>query len=328
MTVPDSGTLDANQGPAPTTPPEAPVRVPAVTETQKSDARLAAFQKAAATVGKAEPGANAEPAKVDGPPTFFTQKKSGEPPAFDPSKLPPELQPIYKSMQADATRKWEEAARMRRETEERQAKLDEERKLMLDGQRSLLEAIQKNRGSEQAPGTPTTMEQIQQLRDEGRHAEADQLVLKYVEQIAEQKAEPYVKEAQVNLVKTTFRETLAATRMNNPVAAHYWDKVAEIFDGNAPEMVTIRRAVLSSPESIQTFVPLVIDYIASRQHAATLEQNYQAAVQAGIEKGIAERRAAAGRVPSRLIESGVESRESAPGKIDLKESFRLAKEAS
>jgi hypothetical protein len=324
MTEPATGTLDANpvSEPAPGPAPVQPIRN--ASDAQVTDAKRQAFERAAATVGKPDKGATAEPAKADGPPTFF--KKAEEPPAFDPGKLPPELQPIYKSMQADATRKWEEAARMRRETEERQAKLDEERKLMLEGQRALLESFQKNRSPEAGAQTPTTLEQIQQLRDEGRHAEADQLVLQYVEQIAEKKAEPFVREAQVNLVKTTFNDTLAQTRMQNPVANHYWDQVAQVFDGNAPEMVAIRKAVLTSPENIRQFVPMVIDYIASRQHAATLEQNYEAAVKAGIEKGLAERRAAAGRTPGRLVESGSVSRDSGPGKIDLKESFRLAKE--
>lgn len=328
MTLPDPGTLDANPEPAPEPVAPASRPIPHATESQKSEARRAAFEKAAAVVGKPEPGANAEPVKAEGIPTFFTEKKSDEPPVFDPSKLPPELQPVYKSMQADATRKWEDAAKLRREVEERQAKLDEERRLMLDGQKSLIEALQKSRSTESTEATPTTLEQIQQLRDEGRHAEADQLVLKYVEQIAEQKAEPYVKEAKENLYKTTFRDTLTEIKMNNPVANHYWDQVAEVFDGNAPQMVAIRKAVLSSPESIRQFVPLVIDYIASRQHAATLEKNYEAAVKAGIEKGLADRRATAGRVPARLVESGAESLDSGPGKMNLKDAFRLAKETA
>lgn len=326
MTLPETGTLEANPVVEPV-PVAEPVRViPHASEAQKSDARRAAFEKAAATTGKPEPGASTEPAKADGPPTFFTKK--GEPPAFDPAKLPPELQPVYKSMQADATRKWEEAAQMRREVEERQAKFDEERRLMMEGQKTLIEALQKSRPEEANGATPTIKEQIQQLRDEGRFAEADELVLQYVDKVAEEKAAPFVAESQKNLIKTTFRDTLSEVRMNNPVAAHYWDQVSQIFDGNAPEIVAMRQAVLSSPQAMKQFLPMAIDYIASRQHAATLEQNYEAAVKAGIEKGLADRRAAAMRTPGRLVESGSVSRDSGPGLVNLKDAFRLAKESA
>jgi hypothetical protein len=317
MTLPASGNQDANPAPAPPNP-DLEQKVASHQGQIKE-----AFNKAAS--GQAKPEAPPEPKDqtVDTP-LFYTKKKEA-PPAFDPTKLSPELQEVYKSMQADFTKKWTEASDLRKQSEEMRAKLDEERRVMLDNQRALLDALKAGRPEVPPAGTEDPMAQIQALREEGQHAEADQLLASYLNRLAEERVAPIKKEAELNVLKTTFRDTASEVTTSNPVVARYKAEVSQIFDGDNPLMNTIRPYLFQSNESIRTFVPLVLNAIATEIHAKTLEERYEKAVESKVNEILEARRASAGRIPARLVESGSVSRSSAPGKLSLSESFSLAK---
>lgn len=323
----ETGNPVANPEQTPTPPPVAPP--PANRDAQRASQIRAAVQKAVETTGKPAPGATQEPTQ-EAPvevPQFFAKKKEAETPAFDPSKLPPELQAMYKSMQADYTKKTTEAAELRRQSEERNAKLDEERRVMLESQKALIEAL-KGRTPAPEAGANDPMAQIQALRDEGRHAEADQLLINVTRQLQEAQMEPIKKEAELNLLKTTFRDTTSEVMTANPVVQRYKDDVVKVFDGNSPVMQTLRPYLLRDAQSIRTFVPLVLNAIATELHAKAMEENFNKAVDAKVEKVLSERRSTASRVPPRLVETGGVSKESPPGKMQLKEAIALAVEAS
>lgn len=283
-----------------------------------------AFEKAA--TGQAGPAATPEPkeTQVDVPQFFARKAKEAAPPAFDPAKLSPELQEAYKSMQADFTQKWQSASDLRKQTEEMRSKLDDERRVMMDNQKALLDALKAGRPEQAPAGTDDPMTTIQTLRDEGRHAEADQLLARYLDNLAEQKVAPMKKEAELNLLKTTFRDTASEITMNNPVVNRYREDVTKVFDGDSPLMQTIRPYLFQSPQSIRTFVPLVLNAIATEIHARTLEENFDKAVDAKVNSTLEARRASAARVPAKLVESGSASRTSAPGKMSLSEAVALA----
>ncbi len=311
-------------------PPPQPAPVPSKAE---MDARRAsqirdAVQKATDTVGKPAPGATQEPTKdAQGDvPKFFTKKaEAPEPAPFDPAKLTPELQGIYKAMQADFTKKWQDAADLRKQADADRTALAEERKAMIESQRALMDAL---KGKVTPPeGTDSDpMAQIQALRDEGRHAEADQLLISVAQKFAEAQNEPLKREAELNHLRTTFRDTASEVITSNPIVQRYKDGVVSIFDSNTPVMNLVRSRILGDAESVKLFVPLVMNAIATELHAKALEENYDRAVEAGIKKGLEAKREAAGRVPSRLVESGSVSKESPPGRMSLAESIRQARE--
>lgn len=279
---------------------------------------------------KPAPGAPPEPTQ-DAPvemPRFFSRKREdgGKPAPFDPAKLTPELQEQYKLMQGDYTRKTQEAAALRKEAEEMRVKLDAERQTLME---TLRDAVKLRQGPETPPNPEAdVLAQIQTLRDEGRHAEADALLRQAIAQEAQAAIAPLKKEADLNLMKTAFRDTSSDVILNNPVVARYKDDVVKVFDGDSAVMQTLRPYILQSEQSIRTFVPLVLNAIATELHARTLEENFDQRVESEVKARLEGRRTAAGRVPARLVESGGSSKTSPPAKVTLKEAFELAREGS
>jgi hypothetical protein len=112
----------------------------------------------------------------------------------------------------------------------------------------------------------------------------------------------------------------------NPVVQRYREDVVKVFDGDSPVMQTLRPYLLQNAQSIRTFVPLVLNAIATELHAKALEENFEKAVNARVAQTLDARRTTAGRVPSRLVETGGTTKESPPGRMSLKEATALAVE--
>jgi hypothetical protein len=287
---------------------EAPAPIPAVTEAHISrDIRSAAGdalkQLRATDSDKPVTPPTAEPKATEEPITELPRLTQPEPKkeavGFDPTKLSPELQDSYKSMQADYTRKTQELS------EQRKSLLDEREKFL---EKAMLALQPKEPKTEATPAT-NPLEQIKQLRDEGRHDEADQLLFEASERAALERVSGLEKAAKLSEMKATFRDVLTDTTMNNKVVGFYKDDVAKIFDQQTPVMEEIRRELLKSPERMKMLVPPVLDMIARAVHGQRLEREMDARIKAGIEAGIAAEKAKAGKVPAKLVESSQGARE-------------------
>lgn len=239
---------------------------------------------------------------------FFFQKPSkeakGEEVHVDPAKLPAELQPLYKSMQADYTRKTTEAAEMRRG-------LEADRKAFEDSQRMFREYLDRTvqRPVEQQGNQQTDVaSQIRNLREEGRHDEADAILLQVAQSQAQAQLDPLRQQAEVANRQATFRDIVSDLKFSNPVVATYGKEIAQVFD--SPDMSKLREAILGSSEAMRDFLPMTLDLIGARIHAARLEKDFPEMVEREVTKRLAAERSKALGVPSRLVESGGASRTS------------------
>lgn len=238
---------------------------------------------------------------------FFFQKHSkeakGEEVHVDPSKLPPELQPFYKSMQADYTRKTQEAAEMRRA-------LESERKSFEDSQRMFREYLDRTvaKPQEQVNQQTDVASQIRNLREEGRHDEADAILLQVAQSQAQAQLDPLRQQAEVANRQATFRDIVSDLKLSNPVVSTYGKEIAQVFD--SPEMGKLRGAILSSSEAMKDFLPMTLDLIGARIHAARLERDFPEMVEREVTKRLAAERSKAMGVPARLVESSGASRTS------------------
>ena len=238
---------------------------------------------------------------------FFFQKPSREAKAeevhVDPSKLPPELQPFYKSMQADYTRKTQEAAEMRRT-------LESERKSFEDSQRMFREYLDRTvaKPEQQVNQQTDVASQIRNLREEGRHDEADAILLQVAQSQAQAQLDPLRQQAEVANRQATFRDIVSDLKLSNPVVATYGKEIAQVFD--SPEMSKLRGAILGSSDAMKDFLPMTLDLIGARIHAARLERDFPEMVEREVAKRLATERSKAMGVPARLVESGGSSRTS------------------
>ena len=250
-----------------------------------------------------KPAEAAKPEPTGGEVKEFPRLMQPEPPkketpaGIDPAKLSPELQELYKSMQADYTRKTQE--------------LSEMRKQQLDEREKWLEKISQRLETPRTPeATPPVnpLEQIRQLRDEGRHDEADKLLIEATERAAMERVAGLERNAKIAELKSTFRDTVTDTGMNDKIVGAFRNEVAQVFDGDHPVLREVRAEALKSPERIKTWVPAIMHMLAVEQYALRLEKEVDARVADGIKKGIEAEKAAASKVPSRLVESGGESK--------------------
>lgn len=253
---------------------------------------------------------------------FFFQKPSkeakGEEVHVDPSKLPPELQPFYKSMQADYTRKTQEAAEMRRT-------LESERKSFEDSQRMFREYLDRTvaKPEQQVNQQTDVASQIRNLREEGRHDEADAILLQVAQSQAQAQLDPLRQQAEVANRQATFRDIVSDLKLSNPVVATYGKEIAQVFD--SPDMSKLRGAILGSSEAMKDFLPMTLDLIGARIHAARLERDFPEMVEREVIKRMAAERSKAMGVPARLVESGGASRTSgSPKGVSLDQAINNA----
>ena len=253
---------------------------------------------------------------------FFFQKPSkeakGEEVHVDPTKLPPELQPFYKSMQADYTRKTQEAAEMRRT-------LEAERKAFEDSQRMFREYLDRTVAKPNEPVNQQTdvASQIRSLREEGRHDEADAILLQVAQSQAQAQLDPLRQQAEVANRQATFRDIVSDLKFSNPVVATYGKEIAQVFD--SPDMSKLRTAILSSSDAMRDFLPMTLDLIGARIHAARLERDFPEMVEREVTKRLTAEKSKAMGVPARLVESGGASRVSgSPKGVSLDQAINNA----
>jgi hypothetical protein len=241
-----------------------------------------------------------EPKKEGEVKDFPRLTKSPEPPkekpkAFDPANLPPELADTYKLMQADYTRKTQELA--------------EGRKALLDEREKFLERIaQTYQPKEDAETVTDPREQIRQLRDEGRHEEADQLLIELTNRAAEERIRPIEQAARTAEMTAIWRDTVSQVLSEDKIVKPYEKEVGTIFDGQNPIMAEIRTEALKSPERIKTWIPAIFHFLAVEQHAMRLEQTFDARVKEEVERQVSALKQHASKLPGRLVESGGESK--------------------
>ena len=291
----------------------------------------AATPDPAPTQGTPAPAAApAAPAAEPQVKTFFSKKEKAETPASAPdfSKLSPDLQNAYKSMQGDYTRKTQELAEMRKSFESQQESLKAERETMQRNQEAFLEAIRGRSQEAQPQGQTDPASQVQALRAEGRYDEADKLMLDIVKQAALEQVAPIKRDAETAKLTSTFQATAMNVVASNPVVAEYRDEVVKVFDAPTPQMQAIRRVALSSPENVQTFVPMILNAIATEIHARTTETQLNT-VRAELETiKAANAKNRARSVPSSLIQSSGVSRETNGGGGGLSGALARALEKS
>ena len=297
----------------PTVAPDNPGAKPQGTTGQQAEAAVSreirsAAEKALASqripAPDASKAASPEPAKPEGAdvrefPRLLNREepKQEAPTGIDPTKLPPELQAIYKEMQADYTRKTQDLADQRRQN------LDEREKWL----ERVSDKLRPQEPSAPAPEDPLAT--IRQLREEGRHDEADAMLMKVSEDAAAKRLEVLERGAKVAELKATFRDVVSDVNMNNKLVGAYKEDVAKVFDGDHPVMKDLRAFAVSSPERIKTIVPAMMHFLALEQHALRLERELDARVKSGIEAGIKAEKDAARRVPGgRLVDVGGESK--------------------
>jgi len=247
--------------------------------------------------------------------TFFSKKaeKKEESSPLDLSKLSPDMQNVYKSMQGDYTRKTQELAEMRKQFESEQATLKAEREAMNRNHDALMEAIRGRVPEGQQPNAADPMAQVQALRDEGRYKEADELFLNLARQAAESQIAPIKKEAETQKLQSTFQATAINVVASNPVVAEYKDEVVKIFDAPTPVMQKLRSVALASPENVQTFVPMILNAIATEIHAQRMEAQ-ATTLRAELDSIKSKASATKARsIPARLVTSGGTSRETTGG---------------
>ena len=299
-------TVVDNPTPAPAAPPPAvpAPATPVAAAKHSADIRSAAQAALDSQRGKEQPKPVTDKPVVETktePEKEFPRLTTPDPPkketpAFDPAKLPPELQESYKLMQADYTRKTQELA------DGRKALLEEREKFL----ERALARLEPPKAGEPPPEDPR--EQIRQLREEGRHDEADQLLIDLTNKAAEERIAPIERSAEIANRKALFRDTLTDVMMNDKVASVYKTEVAQAFDSQHPVMEAIRAEALKTPERIQTWVPAIIHFLAVEQHAMRMEKEFDSRLEAEVTKRVAALKAHAATVPARLVEAGAESK--------------------
>jgi hypothetical protein len=291
MPLPEVATPAANPAPAPAAPAQGTPAPAAVTEAPQAEPQVK---------------------------TFFSKKKEAEKPAEAPPDFSksPDLEKAYKSMQGDYTRKTQELAEMRKSFEGEQATLKAEREAMQRNHDALMEAL---RGRTQQPtdGQPANpqdpMSQVQALRNEGRYEEADKMFLDLARKVAEDQVAPIKQAAKVQELVATFTNVATQAREMNPVVKEHWNDVQAVWDSNTPQIQLLRNIVLSSPQNMQTFVPLVFESIAKSRQLDKVEPAYEAALSkiAQLEAKLGTQQAR--RVPPSLVTTSQVSRETSGG---------------
>lgn len=214
------------------------------------------------------------------------------------------VEEIRRGFQSLETRKLQKLADDRRTWEE-------ERKTQADKILEMVDRLTKAQKAtepvtETPSGEPDLMAQMRELQENGQVDEANKLLLKILEDKTNSALEPLRKERAVEARINTFIQTKDAVFEADPAVKRYKDDVVKIWDD--PDNVVMRMIkpeVLSSPERIQKFVPVIMRAIAMERHAQTLEANYDKAVKAGVERELKKMKG----LPEKLVETGGGSKE-------------------
>jgi hypothetical protein len=285
--------------PAPAAPPAAPAPTSDIRSAAK-DAIRSIREKQSSAPEPAAPAAPATPEPSESPRLLTKEAPPQEAKvdlaSIDWSKQSPEAQALRKELLGDYTRKTQELSEMRK------ASIEEREKF-------LAQALDRLAPKKEEPAVADPRETIRQLREEGRHEEADAMVLELSEKIATEKVAGLEKQAQINNLKTTFRDTVSDVNLNDKVVGAYKDQVAQVWDSDHPVMKEIRGLAVSSPERIKTIVPAVMHFLAVEKHAISLENRMNAAIKSGIEAGIKAEKDKAAGIHGSLVPSGGTSRE-------------------
>jgi predicted RecB family nuclease len=168
------------------------------------------------------------------------------------------------------------------------------------------------------------MAQIQALRDEGRYQEADQLFVKHVEQLADERIKPIEARANADRQVAAFQKLAVDTLTTNPKVREYHQQVIQRWDAPTPEMQAIRADILSTPERMQHYLPMVLDYFALEEHAKALEQNMEKVVESRVKAAMESNRAKARSIPPSLVNTSGVSRETKGSGGGLQGAFERA----
>lgn len=268
-----------------------------------------------------------EPAKAEAAPTLFFRKKEEKPAVdlstLDPTKLPAEAQPFYKSMQADYTRKTQALADERRKLEAEMAAIGETRK-MFEG---FLSKVAEGRKDPAAAPAPDPMEEIKLLREQGEHEAADRRLMEIVAEQQRAALEPQRREIEIEKAKTAFRETTLAVQQNDKLVQAYFPQVVAEFDRtDVPELTAVKNDILSSPDLMRRHIPMLLNYLALRQHAQQLETALETKVESLVQERLKTERTKAAGLPKSLVSSGAVTKEGERPKMNLNESISAAME--
>lgn len=268
-----------------------------------------------------------EPAKAEAAPTLFFRKKEDKPAVdlstLDPTKLPAEAQPFYKSMQADYTRKTQALADERRKLEAEMAAIGETRK-MFEG---FLSKVAEGRTDLAAAPAPDPMEEIKLLREQGEHEAADRRLMEVVAEQQRLALEPQRREIEIEKARTAFRETTLAVQQNDKLVQAYFPQVVAEFDRtDVPELTAVKNDILSSPDLMRRHIPMLLNYLALRQHVQKLEAAFDTGVESLVQERLKAERAKAAGLPKSLVSSGAVTKEGERPKMNLNESISAAME--
>ena len=269
------------------------------------------------------------PAKTEpepAPTLFFHRKENKEAvdlDTLDPTKLPPELLSIYKSMQADYTKKRQVDSDFRKQLDAEKAAVAETRK-MLD---EFLSKVAQGRTETPAPdAAPNVMEEIKLLRENGDHEAADRKLMEFWNEQQKAATEPLRKDAELKNLQATFRDTATKTMMNDPIVQQYGDYVQKVFDADTPQMNRLRQDILSSPERVKFYTPIVMRFLGYEAHIQNLENTLATKVDSLVAERIKSERAKALGLPQKLVSSGATSQAGERPRMGLEESIRAAVE--
>jgi hypothetical protein len=266
-----------------------------------------------------------EGTKTEQAPTLFFHKKE-KPEAvdlstLDPTKIPADVLPFYKGMQGDYTRKTQALAEERKKLEGEMAAIGETRKML----ETFLSTVAHGKTDAPAPAAaPDLMEEIKALRENGEHGLADQKLMEFWKEQQQLATEPLRKDAEVKNLQATFRETATATMMNDPLVKQYGEYVVKTFDSDNPIMNRLRKDVLSSPERVKFYTPMIMRMLGYEAHIQNLENALETRVESLVAERIKAERAKAAGLPAKLVSSGATTKENAKPKMSLKESLNAA----
>jgi hypothetical protein len=268
-------------------------------------------------------GGTSETPGEESPRLFFSKPDAPAPETppedVDASKLPPELKSLwdkhYKSMQADYTRKTQAVADQRREI------LEERERFLSRWEASVADRRPRAETPEQPASTLT--DQIRVLREEGRHDEADALLM----QAAEKMVEPVKAEAEVARRQATFQNIVAEVRNTDPIVQTYFKDVAAIWDAPNPAVQVIREAVLKSPDTMKV-LPTVFNIIARAVHAEKMEAELEKRIKTERKSAVDAEKKRAAATPGSLIDAGGRTKDSASPKMNIREAAIAAVRSS
>lgn len=266
--------------------------------------------QATQTAAPAQPTSASEGAAPASVPMMLTQEApETHDEIMDISGAPPELQKWAKGFQGSFTKKSQELSEKMRALDERARSFDERERLYQDVLQRLAPA---------QPGQPNIVDQVKALREEGRHDEADQLVMQ--QQAAQ--LEPIKNQLAQEQMRARLAQVYAKTVAEDPLVAAYKGDVEKTFAQETPQMQLLKSFIFRDPDTMATLLPAVTRSLAIEAHARGLEKANR-----DLAKRLGEYEAAKAKaqgVPGRLIESGSTTKETTPTRMSLTEAYNRA----